>query len=122
MYTSSASTVVFNDKGLVVLDENEWSDVGFIRSLNLFGASYLISKTQTEQAALGFAEEHGLDLVTVVPTFINGPFVCPRLPGSVYTSMALFFGTCCFALVTFLCLHFARIVVLLKLVDSSIVK
>ncbi|PSS24163.1 Vestitone reductase [Actinidia chinensis var. chinensis] len=92
VYTSSASTVVFNDKGLGVLDESEWSDVGFIRSLNLFGASYMISKTQTEQAALGFAEEHGLDLVTVVPTFINGPFVCPRLPGSVYTSMAMFFG------------------------------
>ncbi|KAF7138035.1 hypothetical protein RHSIM_Rhsim07G0027700 [Rhododendron simsii] len=92
VYTSSASTVVFNEKGEDILDENDWSDVDYIRSLKLFGASYMISKTLTEKAALEFAEKHGLDLVTVVPTFINGPFICPRLPGSVCTSMAMIFG------------------------------
>lgn len=98
VYTSSASTVVFNEKGEDFLDESDWSDVDYIRSLKLFGASYMISKTLTEKAALEFAEKHGLDLVTVVPTFINGPFICPRLPGSVYTSMAMIFGTFCWGL------------------------
>jgi nucleoside-diphosphate-sugar epimerase len=92
VYTSSASTAVFNEKREGILDESDWSDVDYIRSLKIFGASYMISKTLTEKAALEFAEKHGLDLVTVIPTFINGPFICPRLPGSVCTSMAMIFG------------------------------
>ncbi|KAL7203688.1 hypothetical protein ACSBR2_016866 [Camellia fascicularis] len=92
VYTSSASAVVFNDKGLDVLDESDWSDLDYIRSLKIYGASYMISKTLTEKAALEFAEKHGLDLVTVIPTFIHGPFICPRLPGSVHSSMAMILG------------------------------
>ncbi|XP_059633981.1 vestitone reductase-like [Cornus florida] len=92
VYTSSASTVVFNDKGLEEMDESTWSDTDFIRELKTFGASYMISKTLTERAALKFAEEHGLDLVTVIPSIIVGPFICPRCPGSVYTSLSMIFG------------------------------
>ncbi|XP_059637576.1 vestitone reductase-like [Cornus florida] len=94
VYTSSASTVVLNDKGgLEEMDESKWSDIDFIRELEPFGASYMISKTLTERAALKFAEEHGLDLVTVIPSFIGGPFICPHCPGSVYTSLAMIFGS-----------------------------
>ncbi|CAK9186520.1 unnamed protein product [Ilex paraguariensis] len=89
VYTSSAAAVTCNDKGLDVMDESTWSDVDFLRALKPLGASYMITKTLTEKAALEFAEKHGLDLVTIIPTFINGPFVCPRLPGSVRTSMAM---------------------------------
>ncbi|GMP42979.1 hypothetical protein CsSME_00012529 [Camellia sinensis var. sinensis] len=56
VYTSSASTVLFNDKGLDVLDESDWSDLDYIRSLKIYGGSYMISKTLTEKAALEFAE------------------------------------------------------------------
>ncbi|XP_059633986.1 vestitone reductase-like [Cornus florida] len=92
VYTSSASTVVFNDKGLEEMDESTWSDMDFIREHKLYAASYMISKQLTERAALKFAEEHGLDLVTVIPSFIVGPFICPRCPGSVYTSLSMIFG------------------------------
>ncbi|KAK3021184.1 hypothetical protein RJ639_045562 [Escallonia herrerae] len=92
VYTSSASTVAFNGWVLDNVDESSWTDVEFVRSLKPFAASYIISKTLTEQAALEFAEKHGLDLVTVIPTFINGPFICPRVPGSVRISLAMIFG------------------------------
>ncbi|GMP42973.1 hypothetical protein CsSME_00012525 [Camellia sinensis var. sinensis] len=67
VYTSSASTIILDGKGLDVLDERHWSDIDFVRSLNCYGASYMISKTLTEKAALEFAEKHALDLVTVIP-------------------------------------------------------
>ncbi|KAH7859874.1 hypothetical protein Vadar_006553 [Vaccinium darrowii] len=77
VYTSGASTVVFNEKREGVLDESDWSDVDYIRSLKIFGASYMISKTLTEKAALKFAEKHGLDLVTVIPTSSMDPSFAP---------------------------------------------
>ncbi|CAL5382792.1 unnamed protein product [Camellia sinensis] len=88
VYTSSSSTIILNGKGLDVLDERHWSDIDFVRSLNCYGASYMISKTLTEKAALEFAGKHGLDLVTVIPIVIGGPFICPRVPSSVNVSMA----------------------------------
>ncbi|CAK9186522.1 unnamed protein product [Ilex paraguariensis] len=74
------------------MDESKWTDIDFVRAQISFGASYPITKTLTERAALEFAEKHGLDLVTIIPSYIHGPFVCPRLPGSVRTSMAMIFG------------------------------
>ncbi|KAJ8749005.1 hypothetical protein K2173_013446 [Erythroxylum novogranatense] len=92
VYTSSASSVAFNDKDVDVMDETYWTDVEYVRAKMTFGASYFISKTMTEKKALEFAEEHKLDLVTVIPTFVIGPFICPKLPGSVHTSLAMLFG------------------------------
>ncbi|XP_057968159.1 vestitone reductase-like isoform X1 [Malania oleifera] len=98
VYTSSAAAVVFKrDSNGVneeeeVLDESAWSDVEFLRGWNSKAAAYMISKTLTERAALEFAEKHGLDLVTVIPSLIVGPFLCPRIPGSVYTSLSMILG------------------------------
>ncbi|KAL6981801.1 (3R)-2'-hydroxyisoflavanone reductase, partial [Sarracenia purpurea var. burkii] len=92
VYTSSSFTVLFNDKGEAVLDESNWSDIDLIRLKKLSWGSYTISKTLTEKAALEFAEKEGIDLVTVNPTYINGPFICPHLPGSVILLMAMIFG------------------------------
>ncbi|KAJ7962199.1 Dihydroflavonol-4-reductase [Quillaja saponaria] len=92
VYTSSNSAVVFNGKDIEVMDESFWSDVDYIRSLNSSGDSYFISKTLTEKSALEFAEQHGLDLVTVIPSFVLGPFICPKLPGSVRMTLAMVFG------------------------------
>ncbi|KAJ4825840.1 hypothetical protein Tsubulata_045469 [Turnera subulata] len=91
VYTSSASTVVFNQSGVDIMDETYWTDVDYVKSLG-YGGSYFISKTLTEKKALEFAEEHGLDLVTLIPTFIVGPFICSKLPGSVRTSLAMVLG------------------------------
>ncbi|KAK4476522.1 hypothetical protein RD792_015678 [Penstemon davidsonii] len=94
VYTSSASTVMFsNERKVDVLDESLWSDVDYIRDVNLFGgSSYYISKTITERAAIEFAEKNSLDLVTVLPTWIHGPFICSGLPGSVSSSLSTIIG------------------------------
>ncbi|XP_058221909.1 vestitone reductase-like, partial [Rhododendron vialii] len=91
VYTSSASAVGYN-KGSSVVDENMWSDTEFIKSLMPVGASYYIGKTLTEKAVLEFGEKHGLDIVSVIPGYVNGPFICPRIPGSVSISLAMIIG------------------------------
>ncbi|GFP82254.1 vestitone reductase [Phtheirospermum japonicum] len=91
IYTSSAAAVMYTEKGPSdVLDEATWSEVDFIRSSNVIGASYSVSKTLTEKAALEFSEKHCLDVVTVIPSLILGPFICDGCPGSVKSSLAMF--------------------------------
>ncbi|KAL3517009.1 hypothetical protein ACH5RR_023911 [Cinchona calisaya] len=95
VYTSSSASVTFNEKGLDIMDENIWSDVDYVR--RIFGdqgpaSSYPISKIITEKAAFEFAGKHGLDLVSIIPTWIHGPFFCPFFPGSVRRSMVMIFG------------------------------
>ncbi|KAK4493214.1 hypothetical protein RD792_017916 [Penstemon davidsonii] len=92
VYTSSASSVVFNGKELNIIDESSWTDIDYLRSLGLYGDSYVITKTLAETPALEFGEKHGLDVVTLIPTWIHGPFINPRCPNSVRTYMALMFG------------------------------
>ncbi|KAI9088264.1 hypothetical protein K1719_029985 [Acacia pycnantha] len=41
---------------------------------SLFGP-YGISKTLTEKAVLEFGEQNGLDVVTVIPPLVVGPFI-----------------------------------------------
>ncbi|MBA0846769.1 hypothetical protein Goshw_007062, partial [Gossypium schwendimanii] len=88
--TESASTVMFNGQDVEVVDESFWTDVDFVReNLSPFMHSYMISKTLTERAALEFGTQHGLDVVTVIPSLVVGPFICPKFPGSVRSSLAL---------------------------------
>ncbi|XP_024992877.1 vestitone reductase-like [Cynara cardunculus var. scolymus] len=92
--TSSASAVSVNGKKYTeVLDEESWSNIDFIRSqFDEFWASYFISKTMVEKEMLEFGEKNGLDVVTILPTYIHGPFIGPRCPGSVYILMSMIFG------------------------------
>ncbi|KAF8028408.1 hypothetical protein BT93_E1117 [Corymbia citriodora subsp. variegata] len=92
VYTSSAAAVEFNNSTADILDEDCWSDVESLRKMPRFGSSYAILKTLTEKAVLEFGEQHGLKVVTVVPTFVHGPFICPKFAGSVRTSLALVLG------------------------------
>lgn len=94
VYTSSASAVVCNDMNIDEMDESFWSDVDYIKAQKIPGSSYMISKTSTERAVLDFSEKHGLDVVTLIPSYVVGPFICPKLPGSVRTTLALVFGMC----------------------------
>ncbi|KAH9697280.1 protein BRI1-5 ENHANCED 1 [Citrus sinensis] len=94
VYTSSGSTVYFSGKDVDMLDETFWSDEDYIRKLDIWGKSYVLTKTLTERAALEFAEEHGLDLVTLIPSFVVGPFICPKFAGSVRSTLAMVLGTC----------------------------
>ncbi|XP_056173668.1 vestitone reductase-like isoform X4 [Syzygium oleosum] len=92
VYTSSASAVQLNNSGADILDEDSWSDAESLRKTTMFGASYAISKTLTEKAVLEFGEQHGLEVVTVVPSIVHGPFICPKFAGSVRISLALVLG------------------------------
>ncbi|XP_054783178.1 vestitone reductase-like isoform X1 [Prosopis cineraria] len=83
VYTSSAVTVSYGGKEDEAKDESSWSDVDFLRTLKIYGSSYAISKTLTEKAVLEFGEQNGLDVVTVIPPAVVGPFICSRLPVSV---------------------------------------
>lgn len=94
VYTSSRTAVVFNDKGLDTVDESSWSDIHVMKTLKpVSAASYVISKTLAEKAALEFAEKHGLDLVTVIPSWIHGPFLSPQFPEPLRPAMAMIYGT-----------------------------
>ncbi|XP_015950676.1 vestitone reductase isoform X2 [Arachis duranensis] len=97
IYTSSSSAVLYHNSGKddneeVVLDESFWSDVDYLRASKIDGWFYSVSKTLTEKAVLEFGEESGMDVVTLVPTFVLGPFICPKLPSSVHASLSLAFG------------------------------
>ncbi|XP_057744199.1 vestitone reductase-like isoform X2 [Arachis stenosperma] len=97
IYTSSSSAVLYHNSGKddneeVVLNESFWSDVDYLRASKINGWFYYVSKTLTEKAVLEFGEESGLDVVSLVPTFVVGPFICPKLPGSVRASLSFAFG------------------------------
>lgn len=92
VYTSSTSTLMFGGEGLDIVDEKIWSDLDRLRGFNSLFGIYSITKTLTEKAVLEFAEQNGLDIVTVIPPWVTGPFLCSKLPGSVRTTMAMIFG------------------------------
>lgn len=92
VYTGSITALAFSGKDVEEIDESCWSDLEFIRKTKLFGGSYETSKTSTEMAASKFAEENGLSLITIIPTYIIGPFICPNLPSSITNTMAMVFG------------------------------
>ncbi|XP_056173667.1 vestitone reductase-like isoform X3 [Syzygium oleosum] len=92
VYTSSASAVLLNNSNADIQDEDSWSDVESLRGMRMPGASYAISKTLTEKAVLEFGERHGLEVVSVVPPFVHGPFICPKFAASVQNCLAMVLG------------------------------
>ncbi|XP_051146218.1 vestitone reductase-like [Andrographis paniculata] len=93
VYTASISSACFgnkNEDGLV--DETCWTDVELIRKLKPFGGPYIVTKTLAEQAAIDLAEKLGIDLVSIAPTWVHGPFLTPSCPDSVYIFMSLILG------------------------------
>ncbi|EXB52645.1 hypothetical protein L484_022422 [Morus notabilis] len=92
VYTSSAATVIVNGKHLDEMDESFWSDIDYVKSLNSDAASHIISKTLTEKAVLGFSEKHGLEVVTLILSFVIGPFICPKIPASVLSVFEMVFA------------------------------
>ncbi|KAG8363389.1 hypothetical protein BUALT_Bualt19G0017300 [Buddleja alternifolia] len=94
VYTSSVASVMFGNKNSSsnVVDESSWSDIDLICASMPSMATYMITKTLTEKAALEFAGKHGLELVTVLPSSIHGSFIGPEGPKFVYFLMTMFFG------------------------------
>ncbi|XP_004306926.1 PREDICTED: dihydroflavonol-4-reductase-like [Fragaria vesca subsp. vesca] len=93
VYTSSAATVAYSGSKKDIVDESSWSDIEYHRSLGIFrSSSYVAAKTKTEQAVLQFADQNGLELVTLIPPFVLGGFICKDLPGSVELIISMMFG------------------------------
>ncbi|GFP98358.1 tetraketide alpha-pyrone reductase 1 [Phtheirospermum japonicum] len=85
--TSSMASVIFNSNPLtpgVVIDETWVSDPKVCEENKEY---YALSKTLAEKAAWKFAEENGLDLVTLHPGYVIGPLLQPTLN---FTSEAQF--------------------------------
>ncbi|KAL9323089.1 hypothetical protein ACSQ67_011142 [Phaseolus vulgaris] len=76
--TSSSSTLRIRDDfdPNIPLDESSWSSLEFCEKLQ---AWYAMSKIEAERAAWEFCRENGIDLVTVLPSFIIGPSLPPSL-------------------------------------------
>ncbi|CAB4291063.1 unnamed protein product [Prunus armeniaca] len=60
----------------IPLDESSWSSVEFCKTLQLW---YPLSKILAEKAAWDFCKENGIDLVTVLPSFVIGQSLPPDL-------------------------------------------
>ncbi|KAL8159431.1 hypothetical protein V2J09_000972 [Rumex salicifolius] len=91
--TSSFAAVLVNDNPLnpsVVVDETWFSDPEKCRKRN---AWYPLSKTLAEQAALKFAKENNMDLISMVPGMVVGPLLQPTLNHSSNHILKLTNGT-----------------------------
>ncbi|WVZ69561.1 hypothetical protein U9M48_018332 [Paspalum notatum var. saurae] len=92
VFTSSAGTVNVEERQRPVYDEDNWSDVDFCRRVKMTGWMYFVSKTLAEKAATAYAAEHGLELISVIPTLVVGPFISAAMPPSLVTALALVTG------------------------------
>ncbi|OIW05589.1 hypothetical protein TanjilG_23375 [Lupinus angustifolius] len=83
--TSSMCAVLYNGRPHspeVVVDETWFSDTEFCREL----------KTLAEDAAWKFAKENDIDMVSINPTMVEGPFLQSELNTSVYRILSLVNG------------------------------
>ncbi|KAG2590368.1 dihydroflavonol 4-reductase-like [Panicum virgatum] len=92
VFTSSAGAVNIEERQRPVYDQDNWSDVDFCRRVKMTGWMYFVSKSLAEKAAMAYAAEHGLDLISVIPTLVVGPFLSAAMPPSLVTALALVTG------------------------------
>ncbi|KAG8504004.1 hypothetical protein CXB51_002291 [Gossypium anomalum] len=77
--TSSCSSIRYRfdvqNQQISSLNESHWSDPNYCKRYNLF---YAYAKTIGEQEAWRVAQESGMDLVVVNPSFVVGPLLAPQ--------------------------------------------
>lgn len=86
IYTSSiVAASPLKDKGEYrdFVDESCWTSVDLIRREKPLFWMYYVAKTLTEQAVLQYGSEHGIDVVTILPSLVAGPSLTPTIPLSV---------------------------------------
>lgn len=92
IFTSSAGTVDVEEHQKPEYDENSWSDIEFCRRVKMTGWMYFVSKSLAEKAAWDFARDNGIDLITIIPTLVVGPFITSTMPPSMITALSLITG------------------------------
>ncbi|KAH7651113.1 bifunctional dihydroflavonol 4-reductase/flavanone 4-reductase protein [Dioscorea alata] len=89
VYTSTAGTCNMQPIRKSVYDETSWTDTEFCKTVKMTAWTYFYAKTIAEKTAFEFAENNGLDLISVIPTLVNGPFLMSTMPPSMLTALAL---------------------------------
>ncbi|KAH7445893.1 hypothetical protein KP509_01G027500 [Ceratopteris richardii] len=59
------------------VDESFWTSPEYCREQRMASWSYMAGKTEAEKVALEFGNENGLEVVSILPSFVGGPFVGP---------------------------------------------
>ncbi|CAM0881834.1 unnamed protein product [Alopecurus aequalis] len=93
VFTSSAGSVNIEEQQRPAYDQDNWSDIDFCRRVKMTGWMYFVSKALAEKAAMEYARENGLDLISIIPTLVVGPFISAGMPPSLVTALALITGT-----------------------------
>ncbi|XP_034675143.1 dihydroflavonol 4-reductase-like [Vitis riparia] len=93
IYTSTTGTITVGPEPLPLeYDESFWTDVDYCKAQKMTAWMYFIAKTTAEKAVWEFAKEKGLDVVTIQPPVVMGPFVTPSLPPSAKLVLAVLTG------------------------------
>lgn len=88
VFTSSAGTVDVQEHRKPVYSEEDWSDMDFVLATKMTGWMYFVSKTLAEKAAWKFAEENNIDLISIIPSLVVGPFIMSSMPPSLITGLS----------------------------------
>ncbi|GMJ05154.1 hypothetical protein like AT4G27250 [Hibiscus trionum] len=86
VFTSSISTITAKDSNgnwRSVVDESCQTTFDHVLNAKASGWVYVLSKLLTEEAAFKFANENGIDLVSVITTTVAGPFLTTTVPSSI---------------------------------------
>ncbi|XP_031497923.1 putative anthocyanidin reductase [Nymphaea colorata] len=94
--TSSVSIITARDVGgklkSTVVDESCLNSIDSILRARAHGWVYAASKIIADQTALKFVNEKGLDLVSIIPSTVGGPFLTPTVPASLQVLLSPFTG------------------------------
>lgn len=96
IYTSSINAASpLNDNGEFrdCVDESCWTPEDLIRREKPLFWMYYVSKTSSEQAALQYGSDHGIEVVTIAPSLVAGPSLTPTLPTSVEETLGMITGS-----------------------------
>ncbi|XP_004299083.1 PREDICTED: tetraketide alpha-pyrone reductase 2-like [Fragaria vesca subsp. vesca] len=89
--TSSCSSIRYryDAQEASPLNESHWSDPEYCKHFNLW---YAYAKTTAEKDAWRIAEESGLNLVVVNPSFVVGPLLAPQPTSTLLMILAILKG------------------------------
>ncbi|PKA63513.1 Tetraketide alpha-pyrone reductase 2 [Apostasia shenzhenica] len=89
--TSSCSAIRYryDSTSISSLNESHWSDIIYCKKYNLW---YAYGKTLSEKGAWQLAEELGINLVVVNPSFVVGPLIAPHPTSTLQMILSLVKG------------------------------